>query len=243
MTTATTDAVDFYKKNGYYLRHEPLLPAADFARFTALFEELLAKHQGRQDMMDTPHFAEPRLLEFLLDERVLDVVEGFIGPDIGLWSSHFICKEPGIGRATPWHEDSAYWADRFDSYEAGIVTIWLAIDRSDRGNGCMKVIPGTHLDEAASEYEPVDTAVNTFNRRITGVDESKAVYFELNPNECSFHDSRIIHGADANTSDRRRCGYTMRYFSQLMRYNPDKNRGFKIWHARGRNPHNNPVVN
>jgi len=71
------------------------------------------------------------------------------------------------------------------------------------------------------------------------------VYFELNPNECSFHDSRIIHGADANTSDRRRCGYTMRYFSQQMKYNPGEsiNRGFKIWHARGRNIHNNPVTN
>jgi hypothetical protein len=35
----------------------------------------------------------------------------------------------------------------------------------------------------------------------------------------------------------------MRYFSQHMEFNrehPD-NRGFRIWHARGANPHENPV--
>lgn len=241
----TADAVAFYKTNGYYLHHQPLFPEARFQSLVRLFEELLVKHQGRQDLMDTPHFQEPRLLDYLLDDTVLDRVEAMIGPDIGLWSSHFICKEPGIGRATPWHEDSSYWANRFDTYEHGIVTIWLAIDPSDRGNGCMKVIPGSHLNTVASVYEEVDRNTNTFPTRIKGVDESKAVYFELKPNECSFHDSRIIHGADANTSDRRRCGYTMRYFSQKMRYNPDvgNNRNFKIWHARGKNMHNNPVVN
>lgn len=56
----------------------------------------------------------------------------------------------------------------------------MPFDRSDRGNGCMRVIPGS--DHAKScEYEPVD--------------ERKAVYFELSPNECSLHDSRLVHGA------------------------------------------------
>jgi hypothetical protein len=36
----------------------------------------------------------------------LDLVEPIIGLNIGLWSSHIICKEPVIGKQTPWHEDS-----------------------------------------------------------------------------------------------------------------------------------------
>ncbi len=148
-----------------------------------------------------------------MNERVLDLAETFIGPNIGLWSSHFISKEPLVGKATPWHEDSAYWEGRFDRLD-GIVTLWLALDKSDKENGCMKVIPETQHN-SFSEYEDVDQSENIFHNQIKDVDNSKAVYFELNPNECSFHEGRIIHGAEANKSTRRRAGYTMCYFSQI----------------------------
>jgi ectoine hydroxylase-related dioxygenase (phytanoyl-CoA dioxygenase family) len=244
MAVLPTDAAAFYAENGYYLYRKPVFSPAKFARLTAIFEELLAaKGERRSDELDTPHFHEPRLLDFLLDDEVLDLVEPIVGPDFGLWSSHFICKEPGIGRATPWHEDSAYWNGRFDTF-SGITTVWLAIDPSNRENGCMKVIPGTH-DNGFSDYEEVSREDNLFPTQVRDVDDSRAVYFELAPNECSLHDSRLIHGADANTSEHRRCGYTMRYFSQNMKYDVEsgRNSGFKIWHCRGRNPHNNPVQN
>lgn len=244
MWRVTAREASSYKKNGYLLYRQPVFNAKRFARLTAIFEEMYAARGDRRgDSLDTPHFNRPELLDFLRDDEILDLVEPLIGPDIGLWSSHFIAKEPFTGRATPWHEDSAYWKGRFDSFH-GIVTIWLAIDKVDAINGAMKVIPGTHAN-GFSAYEAVDPATNTFDTQIKNVDASKAITFELDPNQCSFHDSRIIHGADANTSPRRRCAYTMRYFSQTMKFQADfpSNKGFKIWHCRGKNPHRNPVVN
>ncbi|MDX1994731.1 MAG: phytanoyl-CoA dioxygenase family protein [bacterium] len=238
--------VQFYQDNGYLLFKQPVFAEEKFARLKAIFEELQTKAQSvnkRIDELDVPHFDDPRLFVFLLADEILDMVEPLIGPDIGLWSSHFIAKEPFTGRATPWHEDSAYWEGRFDRMDQ-IVTVWLAIDPADVENGCMRVIPGTHTN-GFSEYEKVDWRSNTFDREIKPelIDESKAVYFELQPNECSLHDARLIHGAKANTSPRRRCGYTMRYFSQGMKLNPDHraNANHKLWHARGRNLANNPV--
>lgn len=246
MSTLPSDAISAYERDGYYLYHQPVFSPSRFQHLSDLFEDILANKDDelRADQLDVPHFHRPELLDFLLDDEVLDLVEPLIGTDIGLWSSHFICKEPRTGRATPWHEDSAYWKGRFDHF-SGIVTIWLAIDHSDRRNGCMKVIPGSHQLGGDSDYEKVDMTDNLFGTQIKDVEDSQAVHFELAPNECSLHDSRLIHGADPNTSDRRRCGYTMRYFSQQMRFNPDYpgNKGFKIWHARGKNPHHNPVVN
>lgn len=232
----------FYQDQGYFLFKQPVFSPEKFARLNSIFEELLHSAEGiRSDELDTPHFREPRLFEFLMADEVLDLVEPLIGPDIGLWSSHFISKEPLIGRATPWHEDSAYWKGRFDRFDQ-IVTIWLAIDDADEGNGCMRVIPGTHHD-GFSAYEQVDKRDNTFGSQIKPdlIDENKAVYFELKSGECSLHDGRIIHGAKANTSPRRRCGYTMRYFSQSMKLNPERNQGHKIWSCRGKNVANNPV--
>lgn len=242
MSKLSHEEIAFYRKNGYSLHKRQLFSSEKMARLTNIFEEQLAlKGNKLSDELDTPHFRDERLLEFLLSEEALDLVEGIIGPDIILWSSHFISKDPYTGRKTPWHEDSAYWKGRFDKYD-NIVTIWLAIDQSNKENGCMRVIPGTHSN-GFSEYEDVDKKVNTFHAQIKDLDESKAVYFELEKGECSLHDSRIIHGATANTSPHRRCGYTMRYISASTKVNPERNEGWKFWLARGKNIAGNPCEN
>ncbi len=242
MSKLSPKDVAFYRENGYFLYHHQLFSPDKFARLSAIFEEHLAeKGDLLSDELDTPHFRDPRLLEFLLSDEALDLVEPIIGPNIGLWSSHFISKDPYTGRETPWHEDSAFWNGRLSNYD-NIVTIWLAIDPTDKENGCMRVIPGTHHN-GFSEYQPVDSKYNTFEKGIATVDESKAVYFELAAGECSLHDSRIIHGARANTSPRRRCGYTMRYFATDAKVLPERNANHKVWLARGKNIAGSEFVN
>ncbi len=239
----TSKEVDDYWKNGYLLYRKQLFNKEKMDELSAIFEEqweLVGRKLNSE--LDTPHFRDERLLKFLLADEVLDLVEPVIGPNIGLWSSHFISKEPLVGKQTPWHEDSAYWKGRMDRYDK-IVTIWLAIDRSNKENGCMRVIPGTHLN-GFSEYGSVSENENIFNLEIKEkIDESKAVYFELEPGECSLHDSRIIHGAQSNRSPYRRCGYTMRYFSTETKVIPEKNPDFKIWLARGKNIAGSRFVN
>jgi len=233
-TSRLSDAeVEQFHRSGYLLVRRPVFDAAAFARLAAIFEEDLARYG--EDDLDTIHFRDPRLLEFLLSDDVLDLVEPVAGPDIGLWSSHLISKPPQTGKATPWHTDADYWRGR-TSTAAGICTIWIALDDVTTQNGCMRVIPDSHLG-GPSEYETVSRDSNIFGTQIRTdqIDESKAVDFELHPNECSIHEARIVHGAAANTSERRRAGYTMRYFPTTIRIDPAhvNNQGHKIWLARG----------
>lgn len=244
MTTLNPQELQYYRDNGYFLNKKPIFSPEKQARLTHIFEEHYTEKGAKlSDELDTPHFRDDRLLAFLLSREVLDLVEPITGPNIVLWSSHFICKDPLTGRATPWHEDSAYWQNRLSAFH-NIVTVWLAIDPSTKENGCMKVIPGTHTN-GFSDYEEVDGKSNTFGRKIKNVDESKAVYFELQPGECSLHDARIMHGADPNRSSIRRCGYTMRYFPSDIKVNTDAriNSGHKIWLARGKDLAGNTYAN
>lgn len=231
--------VEHYHREGYVLPRRPVFAPERFAHLKALFEELLEKY-GPDDL-DTIHFRESRLMEFLMADEVLDLVEPLIGPNIGLWSSHFISKAPYTGKATPWHEDSAYWNGRISTME-GVTTVWLALDRADPENGSMGVVPGTHSG-GFSEYEAADVQTSIFETQIKGVDETKAVFFTLEPNECSLHEARIIHGAHANTSARRRAGYTMRYFPTSSRVLPERNAGHKVWLVRGKDLAGNPFEN
>ena len=229
----TPDEVASYAAHGFLLPQRQVFAPDRFNELRSIFEEHLAEKGDKlSDELDTPHFRDSRLLGFLLADEVLDLIEPLIGPDIALWSSHFLSKDPFTGMPTPWHEDSAYWEGRLSAYD-GIVTMWLALDRSNRENGCLRVIPGTHQD-GFSDYEATGRD-RLFTKQITGeVDEESAVDFELEPGQCSLHDGRIIHGARANTSPHRRTGYAMRYISAAIRVIPEANPGHRIWLARGR---------
>jgi Phytanoyl-CoA dioxygenase (PhyH) len=230
-----THDVEFFRANGYLLPEQQIFSEEKLQRLEGIFNQHLAEKGDRlSDELDTPHFRDPALLDFLLSDEVLDVVEALVGPDIALWTSHFISKDPLVGRATPWHEDSAYWNGRLSAYDR-IVTVWLALENpSNRENGCMRVIPGTH-NNGFSDYVPTDMTEQTFHAEIPDVDERKAVDFELARGEFSLHDGRIIHGAKPNTSNIRRTGYTMRYFPASVEVLPvEQNAGWKIWLARGR---------
>jgi ectoine hydroxylase-related dioxygenase (phytanoyl-CoA dioxygenase family) len=237
------EEVQFYQKNGYLLYKKQLFQEDKLKVLKAISDEHFTNRgTKRGDELDTPHFHDERLLDFLLSDEVLDLVEPLTGPNIALWSSAFLIKEPYIGRPTPWHEDSAYWKGRIDGYD--IVTIWLALERSSKENGCMRVIPGTHMN-GFSEYEEIDGTIHTFSSQIKQVNEAQAVYFELEKGECSLHDARIMHGAMANTSPMHRYGYTMRYFPTSIKFHDDlpRNKDFRIWLARGKDLAGNKYAN
>jgi hypothetical protein len=241
----TSGDVEFFRTNGYLLPRRQLFSEEKLAELERIYNQHLAdKGDKLSDELDTPHYRDPRLLDFLLSDEVLDTVEPLTGPNIALWSSHFISKDPVTGRETPWHEDSAFWDGRFSAYD-GIVTIWLALENpSTRENGCMRVVPGTHLLFGSSEYVPADRSTKTFHAELARVDEGKAVDFELQRGEFSMHDGRIVHGAKANTSSIRRTGYAMRYFATSVRmYDNDINEGWSIWLARGKDLAGNTYAN
>lgn len=107
----------------------------------------------------------------------------------------------------------------------------------------MRVIPGTHTN-GFSEYVDAEIETQTFASQIPDVDESQAVYFELQPGEFSLHDGRIVHGAEPNRSPVRRTGYTMRYFPASVAVTPvDRNAGHLLWLARGHDTAGNAYVN
>lgn len=222
----TSEEVAFYLEEGYFIYNQPVLDAAKFEGLQACFENILSNldRDERPEAMDVPHFMYPELFEWAFDPSVLALVEPILGPDLALFSTHFICKPKGNGKRVPWHEDSAYWKGLIDPME--VCTVWLALDPSTRENGCMMVIPRTHTSgyKGFSEYEDVDAAQNVFSNEIKPVlrDEAKRVLIELQPNECSLHDARVMHGSDANTSNIRRCGWTLRFTSTRSKFNNER---------------------
>lgn len=223
-----------YREQGFLIYGEPVFSESEFDALHAHFEqELLALAPDvRPESMDCPHFTDTALFRWLLSDDVLNLVEPILGPDIALFASHFICKPRGNGKRVPWHEDSFYWRNAISPVD--VVTVWLAIDPSTPKNGAMQVIPKSLYGN--SEHEAVDPEKNVLSWEVKRMsfDESQAVTIELERNHASLHDARLLHGSPANTSNLRRCGYTMRYMPTTVKLNPDCYSTHNIYLARGR---------
>ncbi|MCC6395744.1 MAG: phytanoyl-CoA dioxygenase family protein [Bacteroidetes bacterium] len=157
---------------------------------------------------------DPFWIRLVSDDRLLDVAQQFVGPDIALFATHYICKPPRTGQAVLWHQDGSYWP--LDPME--VVTLWLAVSDSTPENGCMRVIPSTHhlTLEAVQQRTDVDSVLGSAMSD-AHVDESKAVDVILKAGDASIHHPNLIHGSEANSSDQWRMGLTIRYVPTTTR--------------------------
>ena len=143
------------------------------------------------------------------DPEIVDLVAQVLGPDVILWGCHVFCKPGGDGYETPWHQDGHYWPIR----PLATCTVWVALDRSDKSNGCLRVIPGSQAGKQLHEHLHEDRTDLVLQQRMAAgaFDEKDAVDLELEPGQMSMHDVYMIHGASANRSPRRRAGVALRY--------------------------------
>ncbi|MGB0439055.1 MAG: phytanoyl-CoA dioxygenase family protein, partial [Paracoccaceae bacterium] len=169
------------------------------------------------------------LWDLATDARILDHVQDILGPDIICWASAILSKRPHDPKKVPWHQDAAFWR----LSPARTVTVWVAIDDVDRSNSAMMWIPGTHDKGAMATQDTGGDSV--FHIETAGADAlGTPVYDTLRAGQMSLHADMLVHGSQANTSDRRRCGLTLRYCPPQVRItDPDWARGVEAILCRG----------
>ena len=200
--------VQTYETDGFVVP-DLRMPEEALADIRERHSRLIAKH---------PEFTDycPALLDkddgFVLYARmpeILEMVEQLIGPDIALWNMSFFAKPALKGTTTPWHQDGEYWPIR----PLATCTVWLAVDASTLENGCLKMMPGSHLDQRLRPHNQNDGPGLALNQEIaaTEYDEEKAVPVILEAGQMSLHDVYLVHGSDPNRSPNPRRGITMRF--------------------------------
>jgi len=142
-------------------------------------------------------------------------IKQLIGPRAQLSQAHHNCvmtKNPSYSSITSWHQDMRYWSfERPD-----LVSIWLALGREYFENGCLLVLPATHV----MEFEPAQLDEALFLR--TDMDRNKPLVrtqrrVELEAGDVLFFHCRLFHAAGHNqTADTK--------FSLVFTYHAGDNR-------------------
>lgn len=192
-----------------------LLAPERLAHYRPLFDALV--EQGRHLQLSTPHLAleldqreqpipgmlhkvqgvcqvEPRLLELAAEPALTERVAALLGPDLDVFGTKFFPKLPGGGSSTHWHQDNFY----FGTTSPQVISCGIYLEEADQGNGCLRVVPGSHLGGLVEHQRDPRThgswcQVKDEDARDLPVPAGTAVLFSAN----------LLHGANDNFDTRR----------------------------------------
>lgn len=164
---------------------------------------------------DTPFHAGPAVFGLMTDERLLNVIESLIGPEITSNPiQHIRIKPPSRDlradevrahiTSTDWHQDRAVTLEEADATR--MVTAWIAVTDATVQNGCLQVIPGSHrgamLPHCPQNQVGIPSAMMAgMQARPLPVRAGGVVLFH----------PLTIHGSLANTSQGIRWSFDIRY--------------------------------
>jgi phytanoyl-CoA hydroxylase len=144
--------------------------------------------------------------------RWIALAEALLGEEVRPDQAEWFNKPPGIDHPTPPHQDNYYFCLR----PASVLTIWLALDKVDEENGCLRYVARSHLGGVRPHSA---NRVLGFSQGITDYgdeDAAREVKILLEPGDAVVHHGNTIHRADPNrsaTRNRRAFAWVMRGLS------------------------------
>jgi ectoine hydroxylase-related dioxygenase (phytanoyl-CoA dioxygenase family) len=144
--------------------------------------------------------------DFAVSERAGDLVAELLGGDVDVFQSMFILKNPGAW-GQPWHQDSYYF--HFDRQPQ--VGLWLAISEATLENGCLSVLPGSHVRPIETHVPDRRPGANQGYLEVLGLEEGRAVPVLMEPGDLLVFHSYLLHKSVDNQGGNRRAAMVYHY--------------------------------
>ncbi len=234
----TPDQVATYHRHGYLVLPE-VLTEAELQPLAEIFERFLrAEVQGMgRDFCDMsgpygrafedfnlinavlPRVYWPALAGNVFERRASSIARQLIGDDAELDYDQFLAKRPLRSKASfAWHQDLGYWPS--GTPDTRTVTCSLALDDATPENGCLKVVPGSHLEPKLRPHRPAAWASSPELREeahLLSVElgaEDRVLALPVLRGGITVHNERIVHGSAGNETEGWRRTYVVAYRSR-----------------------------
>ena len=118
-------------------------------RLARICDEDAATYFESDTALDIGRTRTRGLFEIMRNRNLLDLVEGFIGPEIACNAiSHVRAKLPSDeaenkgSNIAPWHQDAIFTTP--EARELFVLTVWFPLTDATADNGCLQLCPGLH---------------------------------------------------------------------------------------------------
>ena len=198
-----------------------VLNSSEIAALQAIGDDVLSRHDqsafaAQGSLLPTtedPHFAD-----LIANTKALGCLAtlGFTAPT---FSDGYIISKPGGGGRLFWHYDWFAWEDP-RSYENPPAQVFLMYYLTDthRENGCLRVIPGSHLTGNPLHRlldEPHSSQLSQGHEGVEFSDRPDEVDVPVKAGDLLVGDARLLHAAHANQTNERRTLITLWYQPDL----------------------------
>ena len=134
--------------------------------------------------------------------------------ELRLWHDQIQFKPAGKGGVNMWHQDWPYWPILDAPHQ---ITAWVALDDVDAENGCMSMVPGSHLWGNQIGFLQGLSAFDAMPKQFEGRDLEVRLC-PVKKGHVHFHHALTWHGSHANTSSRPRRAIALHYMTEQTRY-------------------------
>ena len=187
--------------------------SASYAAGCDWFQPMDISLPGGEIAPDCPMHFGPAIFDLVVQDRLLDLVEGLIGPEITSNPiQHVRIKPPGVDlrddeirahiTSTDWHQDRG--VGHADADATDMVTAWVAVTDATVENGCLQVVPG--LGDLLPHCPQVQTAIAPQH-----LDTSRAVPLPVRAGGVVLFHPLVPHASLPNRSDGFRWSFDLRY--------------------------------
>ena len=212
---------------------------------TDLFENMDITLPNTTVYPDSEVHVSRAVYDLLCHERLLDRVEEVVGGEILCNPIQHVRIKPaqsklspnqvGLVGMTPWHQDQG--VARVVADETEMLTVWLAITDATVENGCLQIVPYSHLAGMATHC--MYDAVTIPEQLLAG----EPMSVPIRAGDALFMHRLMQHSSLANVSDSLRWSFDLRYqpigyptgrdeFPSLIvrsHENPDQVQGYEEW--------------
>jgi ectoine hydroxylase-related dioxygenase (phytanoyl-CoA dioxygenase family) len=222
--TAAATVRDHLLADGFHFPVDLLEPeeAAALADAVRRHETISRKVGGRiAQRWNSPkiHLLAPWADRLVRDDRVLDVVEALIGPDILVWSTNVFWRRAGSAERLAWHQDALHYG--WENVAGTVVRLWLALTGTSHENGTMRFLRGPHNQVLVPHRWGTEPESWAHGLEVDiEVDEAQAVDVELRAGQGSFHRPTTVHSSGPSTATSDRICFAVDYFSPALRQVP-----------------------
>lgn len=137
----------------------------------------------------------------------------FPGVEMALDYDQLLDKMPGASDAVfAWHQDMAYWPSPAMTPDTRTVTFSLALDSTNKENGCIRYIPGSGKDKVLRKHAPLGANREEAHAISAPVlPDEMIVYAQVKRGSLSMHDEYVVHGSGGNISEGPRRTYVVAF--------------------------------
>jgi ectoine hydroxylase-related dioxygenase (phytanoyl-CoA dioxygenase family) len=160
--------------------------------------------------------------------RIAKSMEVLLDEEVYHYHHKLMLKEPRVGGAWEWHQDYGYWYG-YGCLFPKMASCYIAIDRANRENGCLQVLPGSH-HLGRIEHGKVGGQTGADQARMPAIlDRFTTLHVEMQPGDGLFFHANLLHRSDQNRSENPR-------WSLICCYNARSNSPYEVVRHNGYKP-------